>query len=288
MSNFSKALDKIISKEQGASQAQNISLGASGDHQRAFEYEDRVTSRRLEASHGIKKMYQPRLYTERELNSLRFVLADEKAVEQRAALEELRNQIADGNAAVGKTVLITSPVESPAVSVFSRNLASILTTDESVTAIIIDMVNTKESLQLTDSLKQPGVRDFVQDDSLSVKDVIYPTGIQRMRVIPTGSGLAQMGELLRTTRMRVLLKDVTRRYRERYTLIIAPPINSVSDVELLNEYADQIILAVPYSKTMKRDVIRAMGKLEKSKFLGAVMLDEIEKFKTPLDRLGLG
>lgn len=288
MSNFSKALDKIISKEQHGNKAQNISLGSAGDHQRAFEYEDRVTSRRLEASQGIKKMYQPRLYTERELNSLRFVLADDKAVEQRAALEELRNQIADGNAAVGKTVLITSPIDSPAVSVFSRNLASILTTDESVTAIIIDMVNTKESLQLTDSLKQPGVRDFVQDDSLSVKDVIYPTGIQRMRIIPTGSGLAQMGELLRTTRMRVLLKDVTRRYRERYTIIIAPPINSVSDVELLNEYADQIILAVPYSKTMKRDVIRAMGKLEKTKFLGTVMLDVIEKFKTPLDRLGLG
>lgn len=287
MSNFSKALDKIIGKEQGGSSADSISLGAVSDHQRAFEYEDRVTSRRLEASSSIGKMYQPRLYTDRELNTLRFITVADKFREQRAVLEELRNQIAEGNAAKGKTILVTSPVDSPAVSVFCRNLGAILVSDESVTGLLIDMTGTKESLQLSDSLKQPGVRDFVKDDSLSVRDIIYPTGIKRLRIIPTGTGLGSMSELLRTTKMRVLLKDVSRRYRERNTIIIAPSVNSVSDVELLNEYADIVILATPYSKTMKRDVIRAMGKLNKKKFLGSVILDVTEKIKTPLERMGM-
>jgi len=287
MSNFSKALDKIIGKEQVGNANDAVSLGSVSDHQRAFEYEDRVTSRRLEASSSIGKKYQPRLYTEREINTLKFITTEEQFREQRAVLEELRNQIADGNAAKGKTILVTSPIDSPSVSVFCRNLGSILVTDESVTALLIDMTGTKESLQLSDSLKQPGVRDFVKSESLSLKEVIYPTGIPRLNIIPTGTGLGSMSELLRTTKMRVLIKDVSRRYRERNTIIIAPSINTVSDVELLNEYADVIVLAVPYSKTMKKDVIRAMGKLDKSKFLGSVILDVTDEIRTPLERLGV-
>lgn len=287
MSNFSKALDKIIGKEQVSGSADSVSIGAVSDHQRAFEYEDRVTSRRVEASSSIGKMFQPRLYTDRELNTLRIITAADHFREQRAVLEELRNHIADGNAAKGKTILVTSPVDSPAVSVFCRNLGAILVSDESVTGLLVDMTATKESLQLSDSLKQPGIRDFVRDDSLSVRDIIYPTGIQRLRIIPTGSGMGSMSEFLRTTKMRVLIKDITRRYRERNTIIIAPSVNTVSDVELLNEYADAVVLATPYSKTMKRDVIRAMSKLDKKKFLGSVILDVTEKVKTPLERLGM-
>lgn len=288
MSNFGKALDKIIQRDPTDRAAGNISFGASSESQRGFEYEDRVTSRRLEASESIRRMYQPRLYNERELNSLRFVLADPDATDQRAALEELRNQVSQGSAAKGKTLLVTGATDSPAVSVLCRNLASLLVSDESVTALLVDLVNSKDQLQLSDSMQQPGVRDFINDESLLVKNVIYPTGIQRMRVIPTGSGLSPVSELIRTTRFRVLIKDITRRYRERFTILIAPPVTKVSDVELLQEYSDQVILAVPYSDALKKDVIRAIHKLDKSKFLGSVLLDVVDTVKTPLERLGVG
>lgn len=95
-----------------------------------------------------------------------------------------------------------------------------------------------------------------------------------MRVIPFGGDHVMNYEFLRSTRMRILIKDISRRYpRERFTVIDAPPVDEVPDVELLNEYADYILLTVPYGKVSENQVKAAVAKLDSSKLLGVILSD---------------
>jgi Mrp family chromosome partitioning ATPase len=72
--------------------------------------------------------------------------------------------------------------------------------------------------------------------------------------------------------MRILIKDITRRYpRERFTVLDAPSIDKVADVELLNEYADFSVLYVPYGKVSESRIRKAIGKLDQEKLLGVVL-----------------
>ena len=280
MSNFGKALEKVVKRPD------EISDGRNGNFQKQFEYEDRVTVRRVEASEQIKDMYQPRLYNKRERKALRFISADDNP-SQTPVLEEMRNIISRGHGSNGTTTLITSVTESPSVNVFARNLAAILVKDESVTTLLIDLLGSKETIQLSESSDQAGLSDYINNNSVPIKNVIYPTGIERMRVIPYGSQDYSTGDLIRTTRMRMLLKDVTKKYRERHTIIVAPSIPRVADVELLNEYVNQIILAIPYGKSSKKDLIKSMAKLDRSKFLGTVMLDMVPPYGLLANVLGV-
>ncbi len=267
MSNFGKALEKVVKRPNSAG-------GRDSGFQKQFEYEDRVTVRRVEASEQIRDMYQPRLYTKHELKALRFISSVDNEAKT-AVLEEMRNIVSGSHGSNGNTILVTSVSESPCVNVFARNLAAILAKDDSVTSLLVDLTGSKEVIQLSESSDQAGLSDYINNDAIALKSIIYPTGIERMRVIPLGSSYHSSGDLIRTTRMRMLLKDVTKRYRERYTVIVAPSLPKVADVELLNEYVDQVILAVPYGKSSKKDLIKSMGKLDRNKFVGTVLLDVV-------------
>jgi Mrp family chromosome partitioning ATPase len=72
--------------------------------------------------------------------------------------------------------------------------------------------------------------------------------------------------------MRILIKDIIRRYpRERYTIIDAPAVDEVSDVELLNEYVDFIVVCVPYGEVSAIQLNKGLEKLDKNKLLGVVL-----------------
>jgi len=269
MSNIGKAIDRFTGKpvEGGAA---NI---PGSPAQKRFEYEDQIVSRRYEAQKQIQSMHQPKLYSDRELRRLRFIYSKNHKEELRQPFRDLRNKITLNHATKGGTVLVTSVVPDYSTDIFCRNLAATIAQDESCTSLLINCKQEKDRLDVTDEPQVKGLTDYISNEDLLVSDVIHPTGISRMRVIPFGSTNDNSMDFLRSTRMRVLVKDVSHRYRERYTVINAPSVNMASDVELLNEYANQIILTIPYGKATERDIARAIKRFDKEKFLGAALID---------------
>jgi Mrp family chromosome partitioning ATPase len=72
--------------------------------------------------------------------------------------------------------------------------------------------------------------------------------------------------------MRILIKDVTRRFpRERFTIFDAPPIDQVADVELLNEYVDLVLVCIPYGKVSQAQIKKGLAKLDSKKLMGTVL-----------------
>ncbi|MGV6857344.1 MAG: hypothetical protein ACWA5X_00060 [bacterium] len=274
MSNIGKALEKIVNPESEALQRTDSRVDNTS-RQRRFEYEDGVITRGVEASYQIQRMRQPFVFTPKELDERHFILQGDTNQSVLLQLRELRNNITMRNQTLGATILVTSVARDPESSVIARNLSAILASDDTRTSLLIESEETNAYLY-GDEYKDKqvsGISDYAVSDELSVEDIILPTGIPRMRVIPFGSGQGvQHFDYFRSTRMRVLVKDVTRRYpRERFTVIDAPSVDEVPDVVLLNEYADYILLTVPYGEVTDRDVEEAVLALDQEKLLGVMM-----------------
>lgn len=274
MSNIGKAIDRFTGKPVGG--GDNVFGSQFGSRtQRQFEYEDQIVHRRHEAQKQIQNMRQPGLFSQKELRRLRFVHADYYKEELRRPFKDLRNKVALNHATKGGTVLVTSVVSDYSSSVFCRNLAATIAQDESCTSLLIECKQEKDKLYLAENKQVNGLTDYIANEDLLVDDTIYPTGISRMRVIPFGHTIDNSIDFLRSTRMRVLVKDVSHRYRERYTVIDAPAVNKASDIELLNEYAKQIILTIPYGKATEKDIANAIRRFDKEKFLGVALINVV-------------
>lgn len=269
-SNIGRALEKIIGQSH-----EGVVSDLRYDNttrQRRFEYEDGVIARGLESKEQIKRMSQPFLFSKEEVVEHRIAHQGDDNREAHAALLNVRNKIVLKNNGLGSTVLVTSVGESPEPTYFARSLAATLSTDESRTSLLIEAHETGSRLTGSKEMK-PGLSDFIYNETMQVKEVLFPTGIPRMRVIPFGTHNFLGHEYLRSTRLRMLIKDVTRRYpRERITVMDAPPVDSVPDVELLNEYADAIIVCVPYGKVTESVISNGLNRLDATKILGTLMV----------------
>ena len=269
---FGRALKKVTGPGGTADGAIVDTRHDNTTQQRRFEYEDGIIVRSVEARDQISRMYQPFVFTREELAENHFVLEGDGTNDDAALLlKDLRNRITLRRPGLGATILVTSVSDEEQPSYFARNLAAVFASDENKTSLLLELRPTKDKLW-GDADNVPGMADFVASDVMSAKDVILPTGVPRMRIIPFGSDDTKGFDFIRSTRMRILVKDVTRRYpRERFTVMDAPSVDRVADVELLNEYADFTVLYVPYGKVSESRIRKAVSKLDQEKLLGVVL-----------------
>jgi Mrp family chromosome partitioning ATPase len=272
LGNIGRALEKIKGHDPHSAGA--LVGSSSNDNtigQRRFEYEDSIIARSVEAREQIVRMAQPFIFSKKEIDQHHLITQGDKNVVAHSLLKDLRNRITLQRLGMGATVMVTSVSSSPQSPLFARNLAAIISADENRTSLLFETHPTGSKLH-GDLDVVTGLCNFITEEITRVEDVIYPTGVPRMRVIPFGDLEFPGYEYLRSTRMRILMKDIIRRYpRERFTIIDAPAVDEVSDVELLNEYADYIVLTVPYGGVSSAQLNKGLSKLDKNKLLGVVM-----------------
>ncbi|MGV6818505.1 MAG: hypothetical protein ACWA44_14710 [Thiotrichales bacterium] len=270
---MSDSFGRALMKVGGSSQSTGLAESRHDNtlSQRRFEYEDGIIVRSVEAREQISRMAQPFVFTRDQLAEQHIVTLDDPNDSAQLILKDIRNRITLARPGLGATTLVTSVGKSEQSSIFARNLAAIMAGDENRTSLLMEAQPSKAKL-FGDVDNPIGLADYIGKDDCQVATIIHPTGIPRMRVIPFGSYEFMGYEYLRSTQMRILVKDVTRRYpRERFLVIDAPPVDQVADVELLNEYADFIVLFIPYGQVSEAKIKASLTKLDNEKLIGVVM-----------------
>lgn len=279
-SHIGQVLEKI-------SESQNISASQKGGgtiRRRRLEYEDGVIARSVEAREQIQRMSQPFTFSQEEMESQHLIYEQDNNELMRSLIKDLRNKITFKKPGLASSVLVTSIGETDQSSLLARNLAAVIAADENRTSLLLELWNTGAKLHGSDPLES-GLAEFIERDEIQVGDILLPTGIRRMRVIPFGGTAYTNYEYMRATRLRILIKDVTRRYpRDRFTIFDAPPIDKVADVELLNEYANQVLVCIPYGKVSQTQIKKGLAKLDSKKLLGTILCGapRMNKFSTSL------
>ncbi len=244
---------------------------------------DRKTVRSNQAHGGrgdsdIQLMENPRLFSEKQLEQIGVVHPKSKNQGLVNSLRQLRTKLfqlkPDGNF----TVLVTSIVPEGGASFISLNLASTITFDREKTSLLID-TNVSDPvlhriLQLLKLKPNYGLLDYLIDPSIGIENIVSPSGIARMRIIPVGNTGGMQSEQLTSKRLPDFLSDVKKRYDNRFIVVDAPCIAESADTRVLADSCDFIVLVVPYGMVTPSQINSIVYEIDHRKLAGIVMNNE--------------
>ncbi len=173
------------------------------------------------------------------------------------------------------SVLITSPGESEGKTTLAVSLVVAMAQLEHAKVILIDADLRKHVAHSifdvqTNNGRPPGLADYLAG-RVGREDIVYPTDIHNLSVIPRGDRAPNPSELLHSKRMGELLQW----YRQEGIQVIvdAPPVLAVTDPVVLATRVDGVLLVVSAGQTTREACRWAIQRLagSGSKLLGVVM-----------------
>ena len=171
-----------------------------------------------------------------------------------------------------KCIMVTSPVAREGKSTIACNLAISVALGVHERVILIDADMRRPSLhKMLGVTYKFGLADYLLRDDIDVQDIIYPTVVEKLFFIPSGSSEAKMStELLASNKMRALIIETKSKYREQYVVLDTPPCSLTSDPGVLAETADTVLLVVGNGRSTKEQISDAIKSLGKDKICGIV------------------
>ncbi|MFC6207750.1 CpsD/CapB family tyrosine-protein kinase [Levilactobacillus tongjiangensis] len=169
-----------------------------------------------------------------------------------------------------KSILFTSSAPSEGKSTMSNNLA-VTWASQGARVVLVDADLRRPTVHQTfDVTNRLGMTNFLSGVA-TLAEVVQATTITNLSVVTSGPMPPNPAELLGSSRLKRLLQEL----QASYDLIIvdAPPVNTVTDSQLLAAEVDGTILVVPQGIATKNGVRRAQQLLQAvhANVLGAVM-----------------
>ncbi|SFR58942.1 hypothetical protein SAMN05216203_1620 [Marinobacter daqiaonensis] len=187
------------------------------------------------------------------------------------AFREVRIKLRDRAGASNFSVMVSSMGKEDDSVLTAFNLAATFAMDAQTSALLVDCNPWHDGLEnLVSSPISLGVTDFVADKSLDVKDIIYPSGLDRLSVVPAGTQATSAVELYSAVRMRDLIRELKGRYPDRFLIINAPPVRASTEAHILVRYANQVVLSVPFGEVTPEEIVSSVEMLGSEKFSGLI------------------
>ncbi|MFQ3262079.1 hypothetical protein [Reinekea sp.] len=221
------------------------------------------TEHLFESKGSVKDIKNPNPILVSEMRRKKLVYSGMKNRAVLNAFRELRIKLI-GNGESGNIAVMISSVDADDSSIVTAlNLAISFSLDVKSSALLVDCNPYGTNLaELVSSELDEGITDYMQSGNMRIEDIIYPSGIDRVNVIPAGNNPASAVEQFSSQEMQNLLYELRNRYPERFIVINAPPVLVSSEARVLTKYVDHTILTVPYGKSNLdsiEDSVEALG-----------------------------
>lgn len=161
-----------------------------------------------------------------------------------------------------KTLVFTSSGASEGKSTVSGNVA-VTFANQGLRTLLVDADTRRPTVHATFSLtNEKGLVNLLTTkEDLDLADYIVPTSIDHLNVLPTGPLPPNPSELLSSKRMERLIETLAKNFD--MVIFDVPPLDSVTDAQILASKVDATILVVPYGIAQKGAVLAAKEMLEK-------------------------
>lgn len=220
---------------------------------------------------SIAGMSEVRQFSAAECEALKLVHSGDEGSEDLKAFRNLRTQLMKAGGGKGFACLVVSVV-SGGGSYVASNLAATIALDASKTSLLVDANIYMPSVDRFLSVpSQFGLTDYLDDNRITAEDIVYASGVRRMRIIPAGTLREGGTEKIHSHRMRELFNEIKNRYEDRFIIVDAPSaIDYDAEVRILSEICDFVLLVVPYGKVTEVDLLSAIEMIGKSNIVGIV------------------
>jgi receptor protein-tyrosine kinase len=178
---------------------------------------------------------------------------------KRRLLRRAFDQHAPHNA-TSHLVMITSAKPREGKTFTSTNLAISISLEEDYNVLLVDADVRRQALRQNLGLEaNQGFVDLLLNPGLDMADVMLKTNIPRLSVLPAGTMSDRAPELLASSRMRDLITDMARRYRDRIIIFDTAPCLVSSDAATLAAHVGQIVFVVEAEQTQQHEIVAALN-----------------------------
>jgi non-specific protein-tyrosine kinase len=187
----------------------------------------------------------------------------------------LRTQVFNRTRSKGwNTVQVTGFGPREGKSFVAMNLAISIAKDSRQTTLLVDLDFRNPSIAGLFELDRscPGLTSYFLD-GVGLEEILINPGIEKLTVLPAGERIANASELIGSSRMEALIKELKQRYEDRYIIFDTPPMIGFPDALVFSDYVDSIILVARAGCTSQDDVQTAMDLVPREKILGLVFND---------------
>jgi len=113
--------------------------------------------------------------------------------------------------------------------------------------------------------------DCLVDPHLDEGEVVLPTNVDRLSILPAGRRHEQSTELLASAAMGTLVDHLASRYDDRIIIFDSPPILMTTEARVLASYMGQIVMVVEAGHTPRDAVTDALTALGSPEMVGMVL-----------------
>ena len=219
----------------------------------------------------IKNMPMPTLWSQDEFYEKKVVFAGMRQRQLLNAYREVRIKLLKKSQTDNMVVLVSSVTDSSTSSNFSFNLAATFALDPHKTALFVDCNPYSPSAEhYVATPIDTGLTQYLTDDNIRIENIIYATGVERLRVIPSGGASESAAEMFNSTRMQRFVAEIKERYPDRFIVLDVPSVQQSTEARILSRYCDHALLLVPFGKAVTDEVLAAVDAVGKEKFAGVV------------------
>ena len=220
----------------------------------------------------IKEMAEVSLLSSKELDERKIIYPGIDDYKTLNAYRELRTNLFNKMNNKNFVCMVTGISQQSGTSHVSLNLATSIALDQGKTALVIDCNIYKP--RIASYLKQEptlGLTNLLARDTDAITDIIYPSGIPRVRVIPVGSNIMHAAELFSSLNMQNFINSIKNRYPDRFIIIDTPPIGLYAETQILASICDTAILVVGYGQSNSSQVEAGIDAIGRDKLAGLVL-----------------
>ncbi len=166
----------------------------------------------------------------------------------------------------GNLIMVTSAVAGEGKTFTTLNLALSMARDPDITITLVDGdVSRAHITRMLGVAERPGLLDLLADESLAAGEVILPTSVDSLSLLPAGRQHALSEELLSSERMERVVNALADPTRRHILLFDSAPLLASPEAVTLSQNVGQILLVVKASSTLRHQVTAAMDTLDPNK-----------------------
>lgn len=172
----------------------------------------------------------------------------------------------------GNLILITSSVPGEGKSYTSVNLALSISQEMDNTVLLVDCDVAKQGASRLLGLENvAGLVDVLENDNLTIGDVLLQTDIPHFRVVSAGKQSEYITELLASQRMAGLVNEIAGRYSDRIIIFDGPPMLPTPQTKVMAGLVGQVVFVIEAGKTPQSLVEEALEMIPDEQATGIVL-----------------
>jgi len=184
-----------------------------------------------------------------------------------------------------QAILLTSALRGEGRTTMAANLASSLALDGLETVLVDGDTREPRIHEIFSLHKTPGLTNFLNGE-VALEAILHRSNVQNLTVIPVGDPVPNPSELLSSTKMTDLIKELRRRFKK--VIVDSPPVMNMADGMILSSLVDGVVLVVSAQKSNKQMLKKIKDHFQQmhDRMIGAVLNRfDVSRYGTPLEEI---